>query len=58
MDFRNPYVKGPRFLLPEFSPEMVEYIENEYMPKAPLVERIGWRAWRASRMILGRRGGG
>lgn len=46
IDFKNPHRDVPHLLLPEFSAEVVAYIENDYLPRAPLHERLLWPVYK------------
>lgn len=47
LDFRNPYRRGPLILNPQFTPELIDFIEKEHLPQANLVQKLAYRAWRA-----------
>jgi beta-hydroxylase len=57
-DFLNPLRKRPLILNPKFTPELIGYIENEYLPGRGLSQRLMWYIWKITnpRLIRQARG--
>jgi aspartyl/asparaginyl beta-hydroxylase (cupin superfamily) len=54
-DFLNPLRRRPLILNPKFTPELIGYIERDYLPTRGLGERMLWRLWKLTNPGLVRR---
>lgn len=45
-DFLNPLRRRPLILNPKFTPELIGYIERDYLPTRGLVQRLLWHIWK------------
>jgi ornithine lipid ester-linked acyl 2-hydroxylase len=54
-DFLNPLRRRPLVLNPKFTPELIAYIEREYLPKRGLAQRSLWYLWKLANPELVRR---
>jgi beta-hydroxylase len=45
-DFLNPLRKRSLVLNPKFTPELIRYIETEYLPSRGLGQRLRWHLWK------------
>lgn len=45
-DFLNPFRRQPLILNPKFTPELIDYIERDYLPTRGLGQRLLWYAWK------------
>ena len=45
-DFLNPLRKRPLVLNPKFTPELIRYVETEYLPGKGLGQRLIWHLWK------------
>jgi ornithine lipid ester-linked acyl 2-hydroxylase len=46
LDFINPFRRQPLLLNPKFTPELIRFIEREYLPTQRLGQRALWYLWR------------
>ena len=46
LDFLNPLRKRPLVLNPQFTPELIAFIEREHLPKQRLSQRLLWHVWK------------
>ncbi len=47
IDFLNPLRRRPLILNPQFTPELIRFIEREHLPHQNLVQRALWYVWKA-----------
>jgi ornithine lipid ester-linked acyl 2-hydroxylase len=45
-DFLNPLRRRPLILNPKFTPELIGYIERDYLPTQGLWQRLLWHLWK------------
>ncbi|HSL68993.1 MAG TPA: aspartyl/asparaginyl beta-hydroxylase domain-containing protein [Longimicrobiales bacterium] len=45
-DFLNPLRRRPLILNPKFTPELIGYIERDYLPTRGLGQRLLWHVWK------------
>jgi aspartyl/asparaginyl beta-hydroxylase (cupin superfamily) len=45
-DFLNPLRRRPLVLNPKFTPELIGYIERDYLPTQTLGKRVLWHLWK------------
>jgi hypothetical protein len=45
-DFLNPLRKRPLILNPKFTPELISYVETDYLPTRGLGQRLVWHLWK------------
>jgi beta-hydroxylase len=45
-DFLNPLRKRPLLLNPKFTPELIRYIETDYLPSRGVGQRLLWYLWK------------
>jgi aspartyl/asparaginyl beta-hydroxylase (cupin superfamily) len=45
-DFLNPLRRRPLVLNPKFTPELIRYIESDYLPSCGPGQRLIWRLWK------------
>jgi beta-hydroxylase len=45
-DFINPLRRQPLILNPKFTPELINYIERDYLPTRSFAQRLLWYAWK------------
>ncbi len=45
-DFLNPLRKRPLVLNPKFTPELIRYIERDYLPSRGFGQRMIWHLWK------------
>jgi beta-hydroxylase len=55
LDVFNPLRKRPLILNPQFTPELIGFIEREHLPKQGLGQRLLWRVWKLANPGLMRR---
>ena len=55
IDFLNPLRKRPLVLNPKFTPELIDFIENEHLPTQPISQRFLWNVWKLRNSGLVRR---
>lgn len=46
LDFVNPLRRKPLVLNPKFTPELIRFIEAEYLPTQGLGQRLLWHVWK------------
>lgn len=46
LDFINPMRKQPLLLNPKFTPELINFIEREHLPKQTFYQRMMWYIWK------------
>jgi len=46
LDFMSPLRRRPLFLNPKFTPELIRFIESDYLPKQGLGRRLIWKVWK------------
>jgi len=51
-DFLNPLRKRPLVLNPKFTPELIRYIETDYLPSRGLGQRLIWHLWKLTNPSL------
>jgi ornithine lipid ester-linked acyl 2-hydroxylase len=54
-DFLNPLRRRPLILNPKFTPELIGYIERDYLPSRGLGQRLLWHLWKLANPGLVRR---
>ncbi len=54
-DFLNPLRRRPLILNPKFTPELIGYIERDYLPTRGLGQRLLWYLWKLTNPGLVRR---
>ncbi len=45
-DFLNPLRRRPLILNPKFTPELIRFIERDYLPTQKVGQRLLWYAWK------------
>jgi beta-hydroxylase len=45
-DFLNPLRRRPLILNPKFTPELIRYIERDYLPSRGIGQRLIWHLWK------------
>ena len=45
-DFLNPLRRRPLVMNPKFTPELIGYIERDYLPTRSFGQRLLWHAWK------------
>ena len=51
-DFLNPLRRRPLILNPKFTPELIGYIERDYLPQRGLGQRLLWYMWKLTNPAL------
>ena len=54
-DFLNPLRRRPLILNPKFTPELIDFIEREHIPKRGIGHRMLWHIWKLANLDLVRR---
>ena len=48
VDFINPLRRKPLILNPQFTPELIQFIETNYLPTQSFLQRLLWLVWKAA----------
>jgi beta-hydroxylase len=51
-DFLNPLQRRPLILNPKLSPELIRFLEREYLPTRGLGQRLLWQVWKLANRRL------